>query len=87
MDILYEKLNDGDDPATALRKTKLAVLKSSNHTVYSKPLGSVSAVHRVVSHCLDSSGRSALAMKRRFKETSDSNLLLLGGEVYLAISP
>jgi len=37
MDELYQGLDRGEDPATALRKAKLSMLKSSAHTVFAKP--------------------------------------------------
>ncbi|HUL36018.1 MAG TPA: CHAT domain-containing protein [Candidatus Eisenbacteria bacterium] len=37
MQSLYSGLDDGEDPATALRQAKLSLLRSSNHTVFSKP--------------------------------------------------
>jgi len=37
MDELYQGLDRGEDPATALRKAKLSMLKSNAHTVFAKP--------------------------------------------------
>lgn len=37
MDELYQGLDRGEDPATALRNAKLSMLKSSGRTVFSKP--------------------------------------------------
>lgn len=37
MDELYQGLDRGEDPATALRKAKLSMLKSNAHTVFTKP--------------------------------------------------
>jgi CHAT domain-containing protein len=37
MDALYVGLDQGQDPATALRNAKLSILKSNAHTVFAKP--------------------------------------------------
>lgn len=37
MDALYDGLDQGKDPATALRDAKLSTLKSNAHTVFAKP--------------------------------------------------
>jgi CHAT domain-containing protein len=37
MDALYEGLDRGEDPATALRNAKLRILKSNSNTVFRKP--------------------------------------------------
>jgi CHAT domain-containing protein len=37
MDALYDGLDQGKDPATALRNAKLSIIKSNAHTVFAKP--------------------------------------------------
>jgi CHAT domain-containing protein len=37
MDLMYQGLDRGEDPATALRKAKLSMAKSNVHTVFAKP--------------------------------------------------